>query len=124
LLNVDGRAEIDLAVTLTDRPNRVSGAVRDLRGMVVAGAAIVVQPATSAGSDPDVRRARVVRSGWNGLYAAEPLAAGEYVLTALPETSMDGWQEPRRLSAIRAAGTRVVIKDGDSRYLDLLLAAR
>jgi hypothetical protein len=121
-LTVDEGSDPDeVVITLTDRPNRVSGAVRDVRGMVAAGAAVVVLPGGPTGVGADARRARVVRSAWNGVYSVDALPPGDYILTAISEATMDGWQEPRRLAAIRAAGTPVSIRESDNRSLDLRL---
>jgi hypothetical protein len=121
MLHVDSDSAVgDVVVTVTDRPSRLIGVVRDARAFVAPGAVVIAQPVgRSATAVPDARRARVVRASSTGVYQIDALPPGEYALTAVDDATLDGWHETRRLEAFRAAGIRVTVKDGEVRALDL-----
>jgi hypothetical protein len=121
LLRVEADQPIgDVVVTATDRPSRLIGVVRDGRAFIAPGATVIAQPAgRSATAVPDPRRARIVRASSTGVYQIDALPPGEYALTAVDDALLEGWYETRRLETWRAAGTRVVVKDGEVRAIDL-----
>jgi hypothetical protein len=114
----------DVVITLTDHPTRIAGYVRDSRYFVVPGAAVIVQPivrGTDTAAAAEARRARLVRADANGLYIIDSLAPGEYSLSAIDEAKAEGWQDPKRLQALRNAGLRITVKEGDYQLVDLRL---
>ena len=129
VLAADFEASIDrdaspVIVTLTDRPTRVSGVVRNLRRFVAPGSAVIIQPVSrSRTTVPDPRQARMTRASAIGVFLFEGLPPGDYAVTAIDEALVDGWHELRRLEALRAAGTRLTVKDGEHRVVDVLIAS-
>ena len=122
---VESGRDLDVVITVTDRPSEVSGVVRNDRLAPVAGATVIAQPASRGPTSPvNAALARLVRTDANGAYAFFALPAGEYSITAVDERALEGWQETRRLEAIRTAGVRVSVKDGEFRPLDLHLTGR
>jgi hypothetical protein len=121
LLEVDANRDIeDVVVTVTDRPSRLIGIVRDARTFIAPGAVVIAQPVgRTATAVPDPRRAKIVRASSRGVYQIDALPPGEYALTAIDDASLEGWQDTRRLETWRASGVRVVVKDGEIRPLDL-----
>jgi hypothetical protein len=116
---------IGMTITLTDRPSRVTGFVRDPRGLLVSGAAVIAQPVSRGLSlVPDARRARIVRAAANGVYTLVGLPPGEYAIVAIEDALTDGWHETRRLEALRSAGTRVTVRDGETTGVDLRTVRR
>jgi len=121
VLTVEGDRDVtDVVVTATDRPSRLIGVVRDARTFVAPGAAVIAQPVgRNSTAVPDARRARLVRASSTGVYRIDGLPPGEYVLTAVDDAALEGWHETRRLEALRSAGVRVTVKDGEVRAIDL-----
>lgn len=121
LLRIEAGQDVaDVVVTVTDRPSRLIGVVRDGRAFVAPGAVVIAQPVgRTATALPDARRATIVRASSRGVYQIDALPPGEYSLTAVEDAKFEGWHETGKLDAWRAAGTRVVVRDGEVRPIDL-----
>jgi hypothetical protein len=89
-----------------------------------AGVTVLALREPASGSTIDPRHARVVRTAADGRYEFFALPAGQYWLAALDDVSAPGWQETRRLNAIRALGTRITVKDEETRAVDLRVLPR
>jgi hypothetical protein len=116
-LDVTGNNIDDVVVTFSDRPTRLSGTVRDIRGIPVPGATIIVLPPAARGSD--ARRTREARADVIGLYTIEGLPPGDYDVVAIDDRAAEGWQDPRRIEALRRVATRVSIRDAERKTIDL-----
>jgi hypothetical protein len=117
--------DTDVVVTLTNRPTEAWGTVRDWRGVVAAGATILVLPPSSPGNRGlNPNRMREARAATSGVYTISGLPAGDYYVIAIDDASAEGWQDPRRVDALRAQATRVSLRDGEKKLLDLRLVKR
>jgi hypothetical protein len=132
-LTLDGRNLLDepleltdddrtgLAVTLTDRQTVVHGSVRDGRLQPASGAAVIVMPAVTTSWSPN--RTRKTRASTNGQFAVSGLPDGDYLVVAVDEALVEGWQDGRILAQLRTLATRFSIREGDSRTMHLRLSA-
>jgi hypothetical protein len=110
-------------VTYTNRPSRLSGIVRNSRGMPSPDPMVVVFPVdesrwTGYGSNP-----RTVRSTYPtdaGAYAFEHLPPGEYFVVALEAEPLHLWQAPERLKTLSARATRILMVAAASKSVDLV----
>ena len=54
-----------------------------------------------------------------GIYAFENIPPGEYLVVAIPDEKAATWRDPKFLSTLAAAATRVSISDGAGARVDL-----
>jgi hypothetical protein len=132
-ITADGRnaldAPIDLSngnvdsvsVVLTDRATEIAGSVRGSGLLPAWGAAVIVVPGDSTAWTPN--RSRYVRASTNGVYAIRGLPAGDYLIVAVDDASIEGLQDTRVLSQLRTLATRVRLHDAENVLLHLNLAA-
>ncbi len=114
-----GRDVDDVVITLTENVTSIQGTVR---GDGAAGAAVIVFP---------VERARWVDYGWdpiliaskaadsNGAFLVKGLPEGDYFAVAVDGSQHDAWTDPKFLEAASAVATRIALKWGDTKSLDL-----
>jgi hypothetical protein len=122
---IDLREDAELVVTLTDRQTQVFGTVRDQRGVAAAGATILVLPPPASGSvGLNPNRLREVRAATSGVFTIDGLPAGDYYIVAIDDAAAEGWQDPRRLDALRAQATRLSLRDAEKKVLDLRLTRK
>jgi hypothetical protein len=124
-LPLDLGNDADVIVTLTDRQTQVFGTVHDQRGVVVAGATVLVLPppaSSTQGLNPN--RMRETRAATSGVFTIDGLPAGDYYLVAIDDAAAEGWQDPRRLHALRALATRVLLRDAEKKTVDLRLTRK
>jgi hypothetical protein len=93
-----------------------------VRGEGAAGAAVIVFPVDRArwvdyGADPILIKAKATDS--NGAYLLKGLPEGEYFAVAVDGSLHDAWANPKFLDAASAAATRISLKWGDKKSLDL-----
>ncbi len=117
----------DVVITLTDTPSHIYGAIYDWRSIPVATATVVAFPADAtfrgiSGQSPE--RLRASRAAASGAFNVTGLPAGDYYIAAIDESTSDGWEDPRRLDAIRKVATRVTIAAGEQKRLDLRIIAK
>ena len=115
----DGRDVDDIVITLTENLTSIQGTVR---GDGAAGAAVIVFP---------VERARWVDYGWDpiliqskaadsdGAFVVKGLPEGDYFAIAVDGSQHDAWTDPKFLDAASAVATRIALKWGDKKSLDL-----
>jgi hypothetical protein len=102
----------DVIVSFTDRPAELSGIVRDAKGSIWAGVAIVVFPTDAtlwtevAGA---MARLRETTTNHEGAYRFPGLPAGDYYV-ATSEPSLVDWRDPARLAVLVSAATRVKVQ--------------
>ena len=114
-----GRDVDDVVITLTEHVTSIQGTVR---GDGAAGAAVIVFP---------VDRARWVDYGWNpiliaskaadrdGVFLLKGMPEGDYFAVAVDGSRHDAWTDPKFLEAASAVATRLALKWGDKKSLDL-----
>jgi hypothetical protein len=112
--------DTEIVVSLTDKPTVIEGAVRDANQVLSSGATVVIMPLSSSGWNPN--RSRVTRASMNGLFAVTGLPAGDYLVVAFDDAAGEGLQDERVLRQLRTLATRVSLRDGDSRVLQMRLS--
>ncbi|HXT70137.1 MAG TPA: carboxypeptidase-like regulatory domain-containing protein [Vicinamibacterales bacterium] len=123
---LDGAVELgsvedqSIRVVLTDRPTTITGAVRDARMLPASGAAILVLPAASSEWSPN--RSRQTRASMNGQFTVAGLPAGDYIVVAIDDAFAEGLQDERWIAQLRTLGTRVSLKQQESRTVQLRLS--
>ena len=58
----------------------------------------------------------------NGLFAVAGLPAGEYLIVAFDDAAGEGLQDERILRQLQTLATRVSLRDGESRALQIRLS--
>jgi protocatechuate 3,4-dioxygenase beta subunit len=107
-------------------PAELSGTVRTNATPAPYGSSVIVFPVDRTAWDelgqnpPHVQSAAVVAGG---RYRVKGLPPGTYFAAATPDARID-WPEPRRLAALVTGATRVEIRRGERRTLDLVLPTR
>jgi hypothetical protein len=122
-IDLRGRDLGDVAITLTDKPATIAGAVRGDDGAPATDAAIVVFPAekaawTNYGISPD--RIRSTRPGTAGSFQIATLPAGDYLVVAVDVAQRDAWQDPAWLDAASRAATPVSVDWGETKTVNLV----
>ena len=96
-----------------------------MRGDAAAGSAVIVFP---------VDRARWVDYGWdpllmtskaadvNGVFLVKGLPEGDYVAVAVDRSQHDAWTNPKFLEAASGVATRIALKWGDKKSVDLQIS--
>jgi len=115
-----------IVVTLTDRPTRVAGTVKDVRGATTGTAVVLAFPVdrqrwVGYGREPrDLVSA--VTSGTGG-YAISNLPPGDYYLIAVESRDADEWQDPKLLELMATRAQKITVAAGDAaRTVDLTVS--
>jgi hypothetical protein len=109
-----------VSVHFTDRWSGVNGVVTGARGSDPS-ALVVVFPSDitmwgTSGANP--RRTRSTRTNAAGGFSLT-LPPGDYYVAALRDDIADDWRDPELLSTVSRGATRVSIRDGEHRTLQL-----
>jgi protocatechuate 3,4-dioxygenase beta subunit len=118
---LDLRADTTLVLTYTDRPSKVTGAVRDARGEVNTTAMVLAFPADPqrwVGSGRSSRTIKSVPATNTGSYTFAHLPPGAYNLIAVNDLD-DEWSESKHLEALARQATKLTVVDGQPASLDL-----
>jgi hypothetical protein len=111
-----------LDVILTSQLTVVTGTVSDGSSRPVLDYEVVLIPAGSdASQPPSMRRMRFARADPQGRFKIEGLRPGNYLAIAQGEMEREQLADPDVLDALRAAGTRVRIGDGQTQSISLPL---
>lgn len=114
-------ADVNVELTMTDRPSVVHGQVRDQQLRPVAEATVLIFPTQRHlwGSTLVLpRRALQVRSDLQGGYEVRGLPDGEYFVVGLAADAPDRWQTPDFLSAMIPRATRLRLQSGSDQRVD------
>ena len=111
--------DTEIVISITDKPTVSEGAVRNANNVLSSGATVVVMPLGTSEWNPN--RSRVTRASMNGLFAVAGLPAGEYLIVAFDDAAGEGLQDERVLRQLQTLATRVSLRDGESRALQLRL---
>ena len=114
-----GRDIDDVVITLTENVTSIQG---NVRGEGAAGAAVIVFPVDRArwvdyGADPILIKSKAADS--NGAFLVRGLPEGDYFAVAVIGSQHDAWTDPKFLEAASAVATRLTLKWGDRKSLDL-----
>lgn len=125
-LELSDAALPEVVIRMTDAPARLTGTVRDEKGLVVPAAHVVAYPVdrtrwVGQGAQPRRQQRVDVR---NGVFSIEGLPAGDYFLVPLSQAEATDWQQPARLEAWSSSAMRVTLLDRESRTIDLTLRLR
>jgi protocatechuate 3,4-dioxygenase beta subunit len=108
--------DITLVITMTDRPpTSVSGTVTDFGSQADASLFVVVFPADSQAWQRGMlsgRRIRSARVSSTGTFTVSDLPPGAYYLAAIPEETLEHWQDPKVMTAIARVATRITLEAG------------
>ena len=117
-----GRDVDDIVISLTENLTSIQGTVR---GDGAAASALIAFPVDRArwldyGLDPMLIASRAADSA--GAFALRGLPEGEYFVVAVDGSLHDAWMDPKFLEAASAAATRIALKWGDTKTLDLTMS--
>lgn len=101
----------NVTIRLTDRAPTIRGSVRDARLQAASGAAIIVMP--SSGNTWSPNRTRHTRASTNGQFGISGLPPGDYLIVAVDDAALEGWQDARVLSQLRSLATRIALRSED-----------
>jgi hypothetical protein len=112
----------DVVVTLNEQVASIQGTVRGDAG---TGAAVIVFPVDRArwvdyGADPLLIRSK--SADQNETFLLKNLPEGEFFVVAVDRSLHDAWRDPKFLEAASAVATRVSLKWGDKKTVDLQLS--
>lgn len=129
---VNGRelldAEVDLrqntddaVITFTDRASELSGSIRYANGDPMTDEWIVVFSRDPRHWFHHSRRVVGTRPSPAGNFSLRNLPAGDYLIAVTRELDANEWMDPEALKELAAGAERVILKDGESRKVDLVL---
>ena len=108
---------LDVRITVSNRGTQVRGLAHDARLQPVSGAAIIVLPARQTAWSPN--RTRYTRAYGNGNFFVAGLPPGDYLIVAIDDAASENWQDPGTVAALRTLATRVTVKEGEERTVQL-----
>jgi Carboxypeptidase regulatory-like domain len=112
-----------LDVLLTQQKTDLSGAVTNDRGETVTDATVI-----AFADDPEKwgQSSRFIESvslDQNGQFRLQNLPAGTYVVVAIDDLEPGEERNPDVLSQLRSKGSRVALRDGETRKVDVKVAS-
>jgi hypothetical protein len=112
-------------VTLTDKLTSVRGVVHDSRGPVMNAAVLIFPAERSMWKGYGLRpmRLRAAPLSGSSRFVIDGLPAGDYMAIAVSAQQVSAWQDARFLERAAAMATRFTLQWGETRSLDLTLAA-
>jgi hypothetical protein len=118
----DGHDVDDVVITLTENLTTIDG---NVRGDGAGGAAVIVFPADRArwvdyGIAPTLIASKAADS--NGAFTLKGLPEGDYLAVAVDGSLHDAWTNPKFLEAASVMATRISLKWGEKKPLDLTMS--
>jgi 5-hydroxyisourate hydrolase-like protein (transthyretin family) len=113
----------DVLVTLTDKKASITGTVHDAAGPTAA--ALIVFPTDPARwTNYGWRPTKILTSsaGTNGAFRFDRVLEGDYFIVAVDGTHQNDWTDPKFLDGAAAVASRVTIKWGETKTVDLAIA--
>lgn len=114
-----------IVVVLSDEASRLSGAVRDEKGVPARQASVLAFPVNrELWSGPMLSPRRLTRSRTDdaGAFDIRNLPAGDYFIAAIEDAHVGSWPESRFLDTLSKIATRVTIAESEQRTLPLTLS--
>jgi carboxypeptidase family protein len=112
-----------VVIQFSDDVSEIAGTVRNAKGAAESTGSVVVFPTDrqrwSGYGSRFSRRARSTSVSLSGAFAVKALPAGDYFVAAIPDTLLDGWQDPKTLAALSRTATRVSLAENEKRSVDL-----
>lgn len=115
-----------VTITVTDRPTELHGTVRDRNNAVVSDATVALFPADYQTWIADGMTQRVLWSATadkSGAFRFAAVIAGDYLVAAFPATVQRALQDPRFITELATAATRVTLQEGKPATVALTMAA-
>jgi len=116
-----------IVVTFTDRPNRITGTVKNARGVTSSTAQVLAFPVdrqrwTGYGRDPRELVSAVTSTA--GAYVIPHLPPGEYFVIAVESGDAENWLDPKVLEQLSARARKMTIgSTGAQQTVDLTVTA-
>jgi hypothetical protein len=118
-----GQTVNGVQVVLTDRVTEVNGRLADARSNPVTDATVVIFPADEERWGFQSRYIQGVRPDQDGRFTIRGLPPyGDYLAVAVQGLENGQAGDPEFLASVRDRATRVTLKDGEAKTLDLRLA--
>jgi hypothetical protein len=119
-----GQSVSGMQIVLTKKTTTLSGAVADSRGQPLLDATVVVFPANDRLWTFQSRFIRAARPDQEGVYRLSGLPPSEDYLIVAVQGLEDGQAgDPEFLASIKEAATRFTLADGETKAVDVKLAA-
>ncbi len=120
----DGRDIENVVITLTPEVSRIAGSVRDARGQLAGGGAVIAFPTdrslwTNYGFSPLQLKSKPIST--NGEFSISPLPAGDYYVIAVEDAQATLWQDPKFLEAAAVPAAKVTVGWGETKTLSLIV---
>ncbi len=107
----------ELTVELTDQLTVITGAVRGVGPLADAGATVLLFPQGSGRMT--ARRFHSARTSNDGTFTFRNVPAGSYFIAAVDEADSAGWMAPERLQVLATRATRLAIREGEAKVIEL-----
>lgn len=108
-----------LQVVLTDRVSNLSGAVHDAQGQPLTEFTVVAFPTDSTLWRPRSRHIQASRPDQNGQFQIRGVPPGDYLLAAVDAVQQGEWFDPVFLDRLRNGATRVSVREGETKAVNL-----
>ena len=113
-----------IAVTMTDRPTELSGAMVDKSGRPAPGFPIVVFPTDAAMWMAGSRRVQQIRPSTDGTFVLAGLPAGRYYLCALTDLDPSDLSSSEFLQSLIPGSIQIALADGQHLVQNVVLQGR
>jgi hypothetical protein len=110
-------------IVLTDRVSELNGTVT-VRNQEATDSSVVVFADDAALWTFPTRFVRMARTDAQGHFTLRGLPGGTYLVAAVDYLEEGEWQDPEFLERLREPGTRVSVRDGETKTVGLQLVAR
>jgi hypothetical protein len=112
-----------VAIALTNRFPVVTGSLRDDKGNGVVTGTVIIFPEEGTQWIEDLRTVRMARATQSGIFTIKAIRPGEYLAVAVPTVQTNQWNDPEFLEALRAQATRISLREGETKALELIVKA-
>jgi protocatechuate 3,4-dioxygenase beta subunit len=111
----------DLAVTMSNQTQELSGTLTDAQSMPATDYTVIVFAEEKQFWTPQARRIQSSRPGTDGRFIVRNLPPGNYLVAAVTDVEPGEWFDPAFLEQLRPASERVSLVPGDKKVQDLRL---
>jgi hypothetical protein len=122
-VDLGGQGLSGVEIEMTNRLQRLSGAVTNARGEPIKDYAVAVFPQDRARWIASLNRYfAVLRPSDDGTFKVQTLPPGEYYAIALEGIDLSDWADPDALEGLSRQATPFALTPGDNRTLELRLS--